>query len=303
MKIINELPRLLDCLKSWERAPTREQFARDYAEPMQDWLSPMLGDFWARLGTGPFEAIKDLDWAAYRKKTLLLDPKAEEERLKRQIAGVEGCLGYPLEGEAILFGAFTMMDGYARFEKGKHRVFLGCDESFDQGTYLDILFSHELTHVIRETRPTVWSGWGLSPTMTHDEFTQHLPVAEHLANEGFSCVVSELLNPGEGAASYVYQTPESMEKVRAGRAAIDRVVHAELEHPDGDYGRLYDVSQYRPVVPRFAHYVWAWQWVKAVVAELGQGDMQKGARQFVVACSKDLLESARAFHLAKQEIV
>jgi hypothetical protein len=303
VRIINELPRLLKCLQEWESLPERGEFERAYAEPLAPWLTPMLEDFRARFGAGLYDAIRGLNWRAYRKRALTLDPQAEEARLRRQMEGVEKLLGFKLEGEAVLFGAFTLMDGYARFDRGKHRVFLGCDESHDEGKYLDILYSHELTHVIRESRPTVWTGWGLDPAMTHDEFVEHLPVVEHLANEGFSCVVSELLNPGEPRWSYAYQTADSLEKILAHPHAIDRVVHAELAEKDGDYSNLYDVTRYRPHVPRFAHYVWAWQWAKAVVHELGRGDPMKGARELVVTCSKDLVASARAFELAKNQIV
>jgi hypothetical protein len=68
----------------------------------------------------------------------------------------------------------------------------GVDESHGRGAYLDILVSHELTH---------------------DEFGENQPVAEHLFSEGFSCVVSELLNQTDEPWHYVYQTKESYQHV------------------------------------------------------------------------------------------
>lgn len=299
MKIVNELPKLLECLKTWPTTPTRADYDQMYGKPLEPWLKPMLEDFWARFSGGPYETLKALDWAAYRKVAIALDPASEEARLRRQMEGVEKLLGFQLEGEAVLFGSFTMMDGYARFDRGKHRVFLGCDESHHEGKYLDVLYSHELTHVIRESRPAVWEGWGLSPKMTHDEFVENLPVVEHLANEGFSCVVSEILNPGERPWSYAYQTEASLQSILENTKSVDRAIHAELKKSlkDGDYAFLYDVTRYQPVVPRFAHYVWAWQWVKSEVRARGNGDMKEGARKFVGTCSKEMVESALAFEL------
>src|SRR6201999_3644761 len=114
-------------------------------------------------------------------------------------------MGFKLEGEAILMGAFTAMDGYARFDRGTHRVFLGVDESHGRGRYLDVLIAHELTHVGRESRPEVGAGFGLNPRRTQAEVTESQPVVEHLMGEGFSCAVSELVVPGEPAWVYAYQ--------------------------------------------------------------------------------------------------
>jgi hypothetical protein len=257
----------------------------------------MLEDFSHRFGTGLYDAFGDLDWKQYRGETLRLDPAREEARLNGHIAAVEKLLGSKLEGEAVLFGAFTYMDGYARFDRGTHRVFLGVDESHERGAYLDVLLTHELTHVVHESAEAVWRGWGLDPKMSHDDFVENLPVLEHLFNEGLSCVVSEILNPGELPGGYAYQTEDLLAECLRKRRAIDAVVHAELSDPEDNYFNLYDVSRYRPRVPRFAHYVWAWQWVKSLAKEAGRGDLEAGVRKLAYLCPKDFHGDALSFSL------
>ncbi|MCM2278762.1 MAG: hypothetical protein NDJ89_11865 [Oligoflexia bacterium] len=299
MKIRNHLPLLLACLKRWKGLPPVKEFEEAYFRPLEPILRPMLED-WGIDAPEAFHAeLEGLDWAAYRTHALGLDPEQEEKRVRTHARRVEELLGVKLGGEAVLFGAFEMMDGYARFDRGSHRVFLGVDEDPGHDQYLDVLISHELTHVARETQPSVWDGFGpdsgLSLAMTHDEFTERLPVIEHLFNEGFSCAVSELLLPGLPPWLYVYQTEESLKKIIAHATAVDKVVHEELRKSDGgDYGNLYNTMGYRPKLPLFCHYVWAWHWAKRVIATEGHGN----PGELLGRCSGEFSESARGFRLA-----
>jgi hypothetical protein len=279
MKIENRLPLLLACLRRWDRCPTERKFVEEYARPMESCSAGFFDDF--------HEVLTDLNWDVYRKEALQLDPEREEARLRARIQDIETLFGFPLEGEVILMGAFTGMDGYARFDQGSHRVFLGVDESHGRGRYLDVLIAHELTHVARESRPEVWEGFGLNPKMTQAEFTESQPVIEHLIGEGFSCAISELVVPGEPAWTYAYQSQDSLARILEHGPAIDRAIWRELRDPDGDYGRLYRIK------PVFAHYVWAWQWVKRLLRERCGGD----PRLLVARCSKDLVEDALVFNL------
>jgi hypothetical protein len=278
MKIHNHLPLLISCLEQWKTPPTRRQFEQDYALP----LSQSLGDFFDDY----HDVLEHLPWQQYRAHALQIDSQDIEERFRSHQAAVESLFGIPLAGEAHLLGTFHGMDGYARFERGTHEVFLGVDENFHRG-YLDILMVHELTHVARESRPEVWQGFGLDPRMTNEEFREHQPVIEHLFGEGFSCAVSELLVPGEPAWDYVYQTPDSIEEIHRHRRQIERLIHAELLREDGDYGNLYSIQ------PTYAHYCWAMQWVKTLLREEGHGN----PRELLSRCSKEFIEHALAFRI------
>lgn len=202
---------------------------------------------------------------------------------------VEKLFGFELLGDVVLMGAFTAMDGYARFDRGSHTVFLGVDESHGRGQYLDILFTHELTHVARESRPEVWEGFGLNPKMTQEEFTESQPVIEHLMGEGFSCAVSEILVPGQPLWNYAYQSKDSLAQVLEHGPRLDQMIRKELQKADGDYGRLYRIQ------PVFSHYVWAWQWVKGLIHQFAGGDPKK----LVSRCSKDFMDHAMVFRLTK----
>ncbi len=293
MKIYNLLPLLLDCMERWDKKPARQDFLESYYEPNSNLIGVLVDD----KGSDFYSVLEDLNWDLYRKEVLALDPKREEERVKTQIRNIERLFGLSLSGEVVLFGAFTCMDGYARFDRGHHRVFLGVDESHGRGAYLDILISHELTHVVRESREEVWRGFGLSPQMTHDEFTQNLPVIEHLMGEGFSCVISEILVPGEPPWNYAYQTQESLAQVLEHGPAMDRRIKEEIAHIDGDYGRLYNPKNYGKNMPAFSHYVWAWQWAKRLLKEHAGSDVGK----LVSLCSKEFISHAMKFNLERIE--
>lgn len=294
MKIHNWLPHFLKAMRRWDKRPDESEFTA-FVAPMWQQLEPMLSDWGA---TGPdvlYEVACGLNWDAYREEALTLDADKEEARVRHIIKGVEDLLGLSLSGEVVLFGAFTAMDGYARFERGKHCVYLGVDESHGRGAYLDILIAHELAHVAREPLPEIWAGFGLAPDMTHDQFVENLPVIEHLMGEGFSCVVSELLIPDEQPWHYAYQTEDSFKQVLVHGPAVDREIHRELKNPNGYYGSLYDTSRYRGRMPQYAHYVWAWLWARHALKTHAAGD----PRRLLNMCSKDLYADALSFRLPK----
>ena len=104
MNIHNELPRLLHCLRKWETCPTAHEFARDYAEPLATLTGNFFDDF--------YEEVAAIDWPAYRAEALKLDPAREEQRVRTRLAEVESLLSLKLQGDILIIGAFTLMDGY-----------------------------------------------------------------------------------------------------------------------------------------------------------------------------------------------
>ena len=279
MKIHNCLPTLIDCLTRWKTFPDQRTFRTEYT----DVLRPVVGDFFDDV----HGELHELDWNAYREKILRMDAKKEENRLRHNLSLVENLFQFKLEGEILLLGTFEGIDGFARFDRGRHLVYLGVDENFDNGKYIDVLTVHELTHVARESRPEVWQGFGLDPKMSRSEFLNSQPVIEHLIGEGFSCLVSEILVPGEKSWNYAYQNEKTLSLIYANAKKIGEIVKNEIRHPDGDYGRLYGIR------PNFAHYVWAWQWTKRVLQDFADHDPKK----LVTLCSKEFVNHALQFEL------
>jgi hypothetical protein len=298
MRIHNCLPQFTECMRRWIKRPSLLEFNAEYYRSVAPYVSGVLFDDEEEpFGTQFYAVLAELNWKKYRDEVLSLDPAAEEARVKKHLQSVQDLFGFELQGEIVLFGAFACMDGYARFDQGSHRVFIGADESHANGSYLDVLITHELTHVARESRPEVWQGWGLNPAMSHDEFTENQPVIEHLLGEGFSCAVSEILVPGQDPWHYAYQTKESLAEVLLQGPALDRRIRQEiaLPHADSDYTRLYDPEEYGAEVPGFSHYVWAWQWAKSLLRDQAGGD----PRQLVNRCSKELMQNALSFKLER----
>jgi hypothetical protein len=277
MKLHNHLPILIDCLFRWTIRPTEDQFYREYASVLKPTVGGLFDNF--------YEALLDLDWPSYRRHALSIDPKYEESRFLENLKKVEDLFGFELSGEVFLLGTFQHMDGFARFDQGAHKVYLGLDEDHLNGRYLDILTAHELTHVARETRPEVWQGYGLDPKMSRSEYLESQTVVEHLMGEGFSCAVSEILIPGEDPWKYTYQSRDSLHHILRNADHFDRAIKSELRAQDGDYGNLYGLE------PIYAHYVWAWRWVKQMIQAHANGD----PRKLVGVCSKDLLDQALNF--------
>lgn len=292
MRITNLLPLQLKCIQSWTKQPTLEQFRDEF-------YSQVRPQFEAAFGTVDvvFEHIRSIPfpWETYRKQALELDSNREIRRLQSHLERVQDFFKVKLEGEIVLFVMFSHMDGYARFDEGTHRVFIGLTSHNTAGPYYDILETHELTHVARESRPYTWTSWGLNPKATHDEFVEQQPILEHLFGEGFSCAISEVLNPGKSPWGYVYQSEKDLALILKNGESVSRVIHEELKKDEmvpseADYHRLYQSSSYQPPLPIFAHYVWAWSWVKSLLKI-------KTPEELLSISSKDLRESALAFRL------
>ncbi len=286
MKVLNSLSILKSCLEKWVNPPSENEFIRDYARPMV----PYADDMFLNWGV-PFET--PAEWTRYRDEALHLDPAFEEKRVRHWLDQIQQLLGFELHGEILLCGAFEEMDGFARFDQGTHKVFLGVDESHRLGTYLDVLETHELTHVARESRPTVWTGWGLDPKMKRSVYRRSMPDIEHLFSEGIACAISEALVPGQDPWKYCYQNEETFRYVIENSKAVDREIYRELSSPDGNWGSWYNGSRYKPEMPDYAHYVWAWIWVRTLLREHAGGD----PRQLIGQCSKDFISHALSFEL------
>lgn len=293
MKIHNFLPVLLESLQKWDRPPALPEFTEHYYHPMSRLLNPAFGS-----AKSLYSVMREVDWHRYRENTLALDPTREEARVLERLKQVEDLFDLKLRGDIVLFGSFETIDGYARFDRGSHCVYLGVDESHGRGRYLDILEVHELTHVARESRPDVWKGWGLDPSMTHDQFSEYQPVIEHVFGEGFSCAISELLVPGEDPWHYVYQDEADFRKIWQNGEAVDLAVHREIEAGEnGDWSRLYNMTSYRPRLPVFTHYLWGNEFAKKQIASRGGGD----PKLILNRCSKEFLSDARSFRLSESK--
>jgi hypothetical protein len=279
MKVHNHIPLLIECLTRWETCPDENQFLTEYARPLRATMGDFFDDF--------HDVLTDLNWNEYRAHALTLNPEHEAKRFERNLALVENLFGFKLGGEVFLIGTFQNMDGFARFERGEHKVYLGLDESHLDGRYLDVLTTHELTHVARESRPEVWQGFGLDPKMSRADFLEYQPVIEHVLGEGFSCVVSEILVPGEPVWKYTYQSEKSLEQVKRKSKEIDRLIKNEITHADGDYGKLYGIR------PLFSQYVWGAEWVKTLLVKYANGDPKK----LVTMCAKDFIQDSLEFTL------
>lgn len=291
MKITNLLKLQLECLNRWKNIPTLQQFKTELYNEVRSSFEEVFGN---EEEIYEYFINPPLPWTEYRTQALKLNPTLEEMRIQNHVKKVENFFQLKLHGEIILFAMFSFIDGYARFDKGTHRVYIGLSTHHPSELYYDILETHELTHVARESRPETWGGWGLNPKATNDEFVETQPVLEHLFGEGFSCAISELLIPGRSEWEYTYQTKESLNLIRQHAKELNRVIHLEIKKEEinpkeADYSKLYHSEMYTPALPLFTQYVWATAWVKNLLKNYSP-------QELLTTCSKDLRSNALDFH-------
>lgn len=291
------LPVFKQRIREWAQPPTKEQFLSQYVAEFGGLLDPLLEDFSGFRGFEFHGALENLDWPRYRAHIEKLDVDHEWQRIIQEQRNIEDLFEMRLQGDCVLFGSFGMMDGYARFHQGRHCVYLGVDESFLEDRYLNILESHELTHVARESQASVWAGFGLSLMMTHDEFVANQPVIEHVFSEGFSCAVSQWLHPEGKEHHYCYQSEDSISSVFEHREVVDSVVHRMIKgglegQKDVHYRKLYNPDLYEPIQASYVHYVWALEWVKQCILDFGGHP-----KHLLKRTSHDLFDHAMSYRL------
>lgn len=283
MRVLNLLGLFKECMQAWDTPPPSAEIHRRYTRTLRG----HTGEDWDWLA-GEAHGL-EIPWTTYRARILAMDPEGQERRVRQLAAQLQERLGVPITADVVLFSSFCSLDGFARYEKGAHRVYLGMDENLEDPEYLDILTVHELTHAARETQPKVWEGWGLPPKMEREHYLNSMPTLEHLFGEGYSCALSELLIPGLPAHRYVYLEEAEETLVRANRGAVNLAVNRELRLGDqGDFGKLYNPRTYSPPLPTMTHYWWAHHWVREVAKHFAAGDVTK----LVGQCSKDFEEHA-----------
>ncbi len=295
MKIINLLPIQIECLKRWETIPTLEVFQNELFQKVRPYFEEAFGT-----AEEIYEYLKDpnLNWETYRSQALRINEERELKRIQDNMLKVENFFQLKLEGEIVVFAMFHYIDGYARFDKGTHRVFIGLSTEHENDHYYDILETHELTHVARESRGETWQGWGIPSNLSNDDFVESQPVLEHLFGEGFSCLISQILNPGFPEWEYVYQTQESFEMILKHAHEVNRVMHEQIKleeskPEEADYFKLYHSEHYNPPLPLFTQYVWAKAWVEKLSKE-------KSPQELLTRCSLDFRSHALDFKLTRR---
>lgn len=248
-------------LDKWETLPSKEMFYQEYLYKMRPYIDGLLYDFEDIRGFSLYDQALTLDWNAYRTRVLsTINPEQMQTYMEGVVRDLSKKYAFKGKHDVIMFGAFEMMDGYARYHHGEHSLYLGLDEAFVDTKARDILVTHEFGHLMREPLPAVWKAWGLSHSQDHDEMVKTFPTVEHLYSEGLSCLISEIENPGQHPARYTYQTEDSYDFIRKHSKGISHAIHAIVLN--GHYRTLYRNEGFPDDSPRYAHYVWAWQWLR-----------------------------------------
>ncbi len=238
-------------------------FEAEYLAPHRAQLGPVLSDMegW----TAPIaDTLAGFDPARARRAIETAARRGYPGRAARTVEKVESFFGRPLDADLVLMAGFGRIDGYARFERGRHVVYIGIDYPEPADHYLDLIIAHEVGHVVREGDPATWKALGLDIDMTHDEFTERCPFEEHMLGEGLSTALSEAIYPGHAPHEYLYFTPEQWDWCRAYAkdiaAALRRFRGTREEH----YA-LYARDAITPGSPERCQYFHGWMAVRSLL--------------------------------------
>lgn len=239
-------------------------FEEEYVAPNRELLAPLLADWeaWSR----PFaKTLQSFDPHVARRAIEAARRRGYPDRAARTLEKVEAFFGHPLEGDLTLIAGFGRLDGYARFERGKHVVYIGVDYPEEADHYLDLIIAHELGHVVREGDPRTWEALGLSVDMSHDEFQERCPFEEHMIGEGLSTALSEAIFPGHAPHEYLFFNEDQAAWCAAHDAEIRSALAAFRKTAEAHYN-LYARDAVAPGSPERTQYYWGFRAVRRAVA-------------------------------------
>ncbi len=249
---------------SGRRADLLRALEEEYVAPNRALLAPLLADWeaWSR----PFaRTLESFDPAQGRRAIEASRRRGYPERARRAIEAVERFFGRALAGDMALIAGFGRLDGYARFDRGRHVVYIGVDYPEEADHYLDLIVAHELGHVVREGDPRTWEALGFSIDMSHEEFTERCPFEEHMIGEGLSTALSEAIFPGHGAHEYLFFNPAQ----HSWCAAHEEAIRAGLRRFRGtreEHYALYARDAIAPGSPERTQYYCGFRLVREAMA-------------------------------------
>jgi hypothetical protein len=259
-------------------------FEHEYVEPNRQYLAPLFADMegWS----APLrDTLSGFDPARGRKALETTARRGYPDRARATVDRVEEYFGRKLDADLVLLAGFGRIDGYARFERGRHVVYIGVDYPDPADHYLDLIIAHEVGHVYREGDPGTWTSLSLDIDMTHDQFTERCPFEEHMLGEGLSTALSEQIYPGYPLHEYLYFTREQFDWCRAYEKDIAAALRRFRGTCEAHYG-LYARDAITPGSPERTQYFEGWMIVRRLVQ---QG---KDLRELFKKPAKEILEMA-----------
>lgn len=260
-------------------------FESEYVRANEKVLRPLIEDLagWSRPMT---DSLAGFSVERARRMLATYARRGYPDRAHRTVAKVEELFGRTLDADMCLFAAFGRIDGYARFDRGRHVVYIGCDYPEPDDAYLDLIIAHETGHVVREGNPATWTALGGSIDMSHDEFTERCPFEEHMVGEGLSTALSEAIWPGRPLHEYLYFTPEQHAWCVENHAAIREGLRRFHGTCEAHYS-LYGLDAIAPGSPERTQYYFGWMAVRKLVFEA-----KKDLRELYTTPAKEILRMA-----------
>lgn len=171
---------------------------------------------------------------------------------------IENFFGTPLIGEIVLIPSMGEIDGFARFEQGRHTVMLGIDFPDASLDYLRALTAHELSHVYRDHSPDVWGFLGKPlREISREDYLEATTAREHLVSEGLATLTSQAIFPNIPLHDHHYYDKEEMDWCLNHIEKIDQTLKKCLDSAQPDPWKFYSPGVITQDAPSRTHYFWA----------------------------------------------
>jgi len=129
-------------------------------------------------------------------------------------------------------------DGITVYSQGTPVVFIGVDYPGADIEYIQLIASHELSHVARDTIPGLMEAYGAHIKMSQKEILSLTPFKEHFIGEGLATLFSSLLFPGKRRRDYLFYGDEAYKWCFENFKIIEEKI-LDSAQSRGNLGRFY----------------------------------------------------------------
>lgn len=183
---------------------------------------------------------------------------------------VSKTLGRALIGQVNFSPSFMTFDGFARYDRAHHTVWIGVDHPDADEKYLMALLAHELSHVFRDHQPEVWRevlekiGREKLEDFTRKDYLESVSAEEHLVSEGLATLFSQLIYPDIDLQTHHFYLPEELNWCFQNSNQIDLAIRDCIKG-DQNVWKFYEEGAAGEGSPSRVQYFWAAQKLRAQI--------------------------------------
>ncbi|PIR73164.1 MAG: hypothetical protein COU40_03875 [Candidatus Moranbacteria bacterium CG10_big_fil_rev_8_21_14_0_10_35_21] len=264
IKIHNLIPDFIRFIEALEKGEDFDYaFKKYYFSPNQKVLKPFYGDV-KKIEKGFSDFEKEFNLKKAKQRLEKIKERGCPEQAEKIIKKAEKFYQKKLTGEMVLFFSFSFVDGYTRFNKGKNTIYIGMDLPETEEDYYNILISHELNHLTRDSQEKILKSFGASKKLSHKAYLKKMTFAEHLVNEGLASYFSSRMFPNRKPWQYVYYSKRQYDWCQKNQLKIEKKIKQSLR-ANSDWGGFYQENFIEKGSPEMTQYFFGINLIKKAV--------------------------------------